>query len=47
MTDRLKRLLRNRKIQKIKADRNLVLKEVKGAEQDLASAFRGVERADG
>ena len=38
MRDGLKRLLSDRKIQKIKADRNLVTKEVKGAEQDLASA---------
>jgi uncharacterized protein (UPF0332 family) len=36
--DGLKRLLRDRKIQKIEADRDLVLKEIKGAGQDLASA---------
>ena len=42
MRDRLKRLLRDRKIQKIKADRNLVLKEIKGAEQDLASARHSI-----
>jgi len=41
--DGLKRLLRDRKIQKIEADRDLVLKEIKGAGQDLASARNSIK----
>jgi uncharacterized protein (UPF0332 family) len=41
--DRLRRLLRDRKIQKIRADRSLVFKEIKGAEQDLASARQSID----
>jgi hypothetical protein len=40
--DVLKRLLKDRKIQRIKPDRSLVTKEMKGAEQDLASARESI-----
>jgi uncharacterized protein (UPF0332 family) len=41
--DRLKRLLRDRKIQEIRADQSLVAREIKGAEQDLESARHSIE----
>jgi uncharacterized protein (UPF0332 family) len=42
----LKRLLTDRKLQKIKVDRSLVTKEIKGAEQDLASARYSIGAGD-
>jgi uncharacterized protein (UPF0332 family) len=41
--ERLKRLLKARKIQKIETDRQLVLKEIRGAGQDLASARSSIK----
>lgn len=42
----IERLLRERKILKIKPDRDLILKEIKGAEYDLEQARESLRRGD-
>jgi len=46
MSYELKRLLEERKLLKIKPDRKMVTKEVKGAEYDLGRARRSLEEKD-
>jgi len=43
MSFKFKRLLRERKLTKIKTDRKLVLKEMKGAESDLETARKSLQ----
>jgi len=42
----IRRLLRERKILRIKPDRELVLKEIQGAEYDLEKAKRSMKQSD-
>jgi len=42
----LRKLLRERKLLKIKPDRNLLTKEIKGAEYDLSRARESLEKKD-
>ena len=46
VTPEIRRLLRERKIVRIKPDRELVLKEIKGAEYDLEKAKRSIKQKD-
>jgi len=46
VTPGIKRLLKERKILRIKPDRELVLKEIQGAEYDLEKAKRSMKQSD-
>ena len=47
MSSELTRLLRERKLLRIRADRKLVLKEIKGASYDLRRARKSLDDDDG